>query len=250
VSIVAPAVPGTTSVSTYVTDALLQATVIGFDQIGNIPDPMSQLVLRRLTRMIGSWSNDFQLSCYATNEETFTMVPSQAAYSTTLLPSGRPQSIHSMFVRLPGSNIDFPVTMRDQEWFEAITYKPTPAIPSNCYYNAGMPNGTLNFYPTPYAAFTCFVERRDALNKTTTLTLTAGLSLPPGYDKAIVDCLAMDIFPSLKGSRTPIPPDIRAAALEAKRLLRVANYEPLEMESPFDRDRVSGATNGLPYRGF
>lgn len=239
-----------TSVSTYVQDALLQATIIGFDQIGNVPDPISQLVLRWLQRMVDSWGNDLQLSVYATNEESFSMTGGTSSYSTSLLPSGRPVSIHSMFVRLPNSNIDFPVTMRDQNWYEAITYKPAPAIPNNCYYNAGMANGTMFFYPTPYTNFTCFVERRDTLAKGVALTLTTKLNLPPGYDKALVDALAVDIFPPLKGSKTPIPQDLKDAAREAKQLLRITNYEPLEMVTPFERNDLSGVTNGFPYRGF
>lgn len=247
--VLAPVSSGT-PVSTYVQDALLQATIIGFDQLGNVPDPMSQLVLRWLQRMVDSWGNDVQLSTYATNEETFVMTGGVSSYDTTLLPSGRPVSIHSMFVRLPNSNIDFPVAMRDRLWWESMTYKPAPAIPNNCYYNPTMPNGVMTFYPTPYTNFTCFVERRDTLSKGVTLTLNTKLNLPPGYDKALVDALAVDIFPPLKGTKTPIPQDLKDAAREAKALLRITNYEPLEMVTPFTRNDLSGVTNGFPYRGF
>lgn len=233
-----------TTCATYVTDALYAASILGQDQ--QLPDSMAQLSLRRLTRLIGSWANDNQL-CFATNTDSFTMSPTVAAYSTTLLANGRPESIASMYVSL--NSIDYEVTMRDQQWFDSITYKPTPAIPNNCYYNAGMPNGTMNFYPTPYAAFTCFVARRDLLSATTPLLLTTNLSLPPGYDKAIVDSLAVDIFPTFKGTKTPIPQDLKDMAREAKRLLRLTNYEALEMVTPF-ANNSGNLSNSFPFRGF
>lgn len=229
----------------YVTDALLAASVIGDDQ--QLPDSMAQKALRRLTRLIGSWGNDVLLGCFATNAETFTMVPNQAAYSTALLAGGRPVSVDSIWVEL--SNISYPVTMRSQQWYDAVTYKPTSAVPDNCFYDATMPSGTFYFYPTPYAAFTCHVNRRDLLSAATPLLLTTDLILPPGYDKAIVDSLAVDIFPTFKGTQRPIPQDLKDLAREAKRLLRVTNYDPMEMASPFDGNGQN-FSNSFLYKGF
>jgi hypothetical protein len=75
------------------------------------------------------------------------------------------------------------------------------------------------------------------------------LSFPPGYEKALVDSLAVDVFPTFKGTRTPIPPDLKQAAIQAQMVLKNTNYRPLEMVTPFDGNQGS-ATNGLPYRGF
>jgi hypothetical protein len=246
VPIVTPVPAGTSTVSAIVIDALYAASALGQDQ--QLPDSMAQIALRRLTRLINSLSNDPGFSCFATNTNSFVMTPTVATYSTTLLTNGRPQSIESMYVSL--NNIDYAVTMRDEQWFNAITYKPTPAIPNNCYYNAGMPNGTFSFYPTPYAAFTCYVKRRDPLTfGVTPISLTTSLSLPPGYDKALVDCLAVDIFPTFKGTKTPIPQDLKDFAREAKRLLRLTNYEALEMSTPFENGG-GNLSNTFPYRGF
>lgn len=225
-----------------VTDALLQATVLGVDQ--QLPDNMAQLALRRFNRMIGSWGNVQDL-IFATTTDSFTMSPTVSAYSTVLLANGRPASIDSIWVIL--SNISYPVTMRDQQWFDSITFKPTPAIPNNCYYNAGFPNGTFNFYPTPFAAFTCNVVRNDPL--VGAVTLTTNITLPQGYEKAFVDSLAVDLFPTFKGSKIPIPADLKAAASEAQRVLKLTNYKPLEMRTPFDGSS-SDLSNSFPYRGF
>jgi hypothetical protein len=225
-----------------VTDALLQATILGVDQ--QLPDNMAQLALRRLNRMKDSWANVSDL-IFVTGTDSFTMTPALATYSTSLLANGRPVAIDSMWVVF--SNISYPVTMRDQQWFDSITYKPTPAIPNNCYYNAGMPNGTFNFYPTPYAAFTCNVVRMDAI--VGAITLTTNLAFPPGYEKALVDSLAVDVFPTFKGTKTPIPPDLKQAAIQAQQVLKQTNYRPLEMRTPFD-GASSDLSNSFPYRGF
>jgi hypothetical protein len=225
-----------------VTDALLQATILGVDQ--QLPDNMAQLALRRLNRMKDSWANVSDL-IFVTGSDSFTMTPALATYSTSLLANGRPAAIDSMWVVF--SNISYPVTMRDQQWFDSITYKPTPAIPNNCYYNAGMPNGTFSFYPTPYAAFTCNVVRMDAI--VGAITLMTNLSFPPGYEKALVDSLAVDVFPTFKGTRTPIPPDLKQAAIQAQQVLKQTNYKALEMRTPFD-GASSDLSNSFPYRGF
>ncbi len=225
-----------------VTDALLQATVLGVDQ--QLPDNMAQLALRRFNRMKDSWANISDL-IFATTTDSFTMSPTVPNYSTALLANGRPAKIDSIWVIL--SNISYPVTMRDQQWFDSITFKPTPAIPNNCYYNAGFPDGTFNFYPTPYAAFTCNVVRMDPL--TSTVTLATNLTFPPGYEKAFVDSLAVDLFPSFKGSKTPIPADLQAAAIAAREVLKRTNYQALEMRTPFDGNS-SDLANSFPYRNF
>lgn len=228
-------------VSNLLTDALLQATVIGIDQ--QLPDSMAQIALRRFQRMIDSWANVRDL-IFATTTETFTMTANQAEYSTTLLAGGRPAKIDSMFARL--SQIDYAVTMRDQEWYDQIAYKPTSAIPNNCFYNASMPNGAMFFYPTPYAAFECHVVRVDPL--TGTMTVGTTLTMPPGYEKAFVDALAVDLYPSFKGAK-PIPPDLKASANEAKRVLKVTNFNFLEMNTPFD-GYDTNLSNSFLYKGW
>lgn len=228
--------------ATLIQDALLQATVIGLDQ--QLPDNYAQLALRRFNRMIDSWANVRSL-IFSTTTDSFVMSPTVAQYSTSLLANGRPATIESMWVIL--SNISYEVVMRDEQWYNNITYKPTPAIPNNCYYQPSMPQGMMNFYPTPYAAFTCNVVRTDPLS--TAVTLQSVLTMPPGYDKAFVDSLAVDIWPSFKGMKAPIPGDLKAMAMQAREVLGVTNYNALEMETPFD-GRLNNLSNSFLYRGW
>jgi hypothetical protein len=214
------------------------AGILGQDQTPSSGD--SQLVLRRLQRMLDSWSNE-RLMIFLNDVESFTMTAGQNSYSTSLLTAGRPVAISSLRVNL--NNIDYPVDQIDQLAWNGITYKATSAIPRQMYYDDAYPNATMFFYPTPYAAFTCYMycQRQLAGN----LTLTSTLSMPLGYEAAIVAGLAVDLCQSFGKQPTP---QMLADMKQTRAVLKRVNYMPLEMTTPFDGSTdISGA---FPYRGF
>ena len=194
--------------------------------------------LRWLNRMMESWGAQKPL-LYTITEETFTLTPSTASYSTTNLTDGRPASVDYMFNRL--SNVDYPCQLVDNQTYADVQYKPVDAVPTLCYYNDGFPNGTFNFYPRPYAAFECHVFVRRVL--TGTITATTDVLLPPGYEAAIVDNLAV-YYPFA----VPASPDMKRDAKNGKDLLKIANYEPL-ISKVAVRSNYS-VNNDLPYSGF
>lgn len=225
-----------------VQDAMFAAQVLGQDQTPASGD--SQLVLRRLNRMLDSWSNEKQM-IFANSTESFTMTDGTASYSTTVLTNGRPVSINGMYVKL--SDINYPVDMIDQLRWNAISYRLTSSIPNQCFYDATYPNGTMNFYPVPYAAFTCYVDCQRVL--ASPLVMSTNLTLPPGYEAAIVAGLAVDIWPSFKGKQ-PIPNDLKEDKRQTRSVLKRNNYTPMEMGTPFDNDRAGQISNSFPYRNF
>lgn len=230
-----------TAVVDLITDALIGSTIKGADEVISAED--AQICLRRLKRMLDSWGN-VTLMMYDTNTESFIMTPNTTTFSTALLASGRPTNIDSIYVRL--SQIDYPVSIIDQQQFQAIPFKQVGAIPTVCFYNPSFPNGELNFYPQPYAPFECFVTTRRRLEGA--LTLTTDILLPDGYEKAIVDSLSEDIWTSFKGS-APVPPDVRLMAKIARSVLKVNNTTVLEMNTQFNRDPAD-ISNAFLYRGF
>jgi hypothetical protein len=224
-----------------ITDALIGSTIKGADETISSED--AQICLRRLKRMLDSWGNE-TLLMFDTNTESFTMTPNVPNYLTSLLPSGRFVSLDSIYVRL--SQIDYPVEIIDQQKYQQIPYKPTPAIPAYCFYNPSYPNGEMIFYPTPYAAFECFVTSRVRLEGA--ITLTTDIALPDGYEKAIVDSLSEDIWTSFKGS-IPVPQDVKDMARKARKVLKINNTAVLEMDTPFD-GQPGDISNAFLYRGF
>ena len=119
------------------------------------------------------------------------------------------------------------------------------SVPQYCYVDTDTPQMTLNFYPVPYAVFTAFVTSQRQI-VSTPVTLSTTLALPPGYDSAIVDNLAVDIAPSFG---MPVKPEMMLAATNARRRLKRINYIPLEMEVGMVPDG-GDVSNGFFYQGW
>lgn len=209
--------------SDIVNDAMYACGALGASETVSADD--AALVLRRLNRMLDSWSTVKEL-CFETFFDSFPMVAGTQSYSTTLSSAGRPLEVNEMRVTL--NNVDYPIEIvGDAEW-SRIPYKLVQALPYKCWIDTGFPNTTYNFYPIPEQAYTCYVGQRRPL--TNTIALATTLSFPPGYEKALVDSLAVDIAPSF---RRPVTPDMQAAAAAAKQVLRTINYTPELMAADF-----------------
>lgn len=230
-----------TTVAILVNDAAFDAQVLGQDQTLSSGD--AQLLLRKLNRMLDSWSNESQM-IFSNTAQTFLMTPSVATYSTSLLSLGRPVSIDSMTVTL--NNIDYPVEMIDLYKWNEITYKLTESVPNQCYYNADIPNGQFNFYPRPYAAFTCTVYCKYQLSQVP-LILASDLVLPPGYEAAIVAGLAVEAWNSFK-SGDPSASMVKKM-IDTRAVIKRTNFQPLEMDTPFD-ENYGDISNAFLYKGF
>lgn len=228
-----------TTASTLIQDAMFIARILGQDEQVSSND--SELALRMLNRLMDSWSN-VKAMVYSITTESFTMTAGTADYSTSLLAGGRPVVVDKIWVRL--SDIDYPVDLiSNQEWAD-ITYKPVVSVPSKCYYEPSYPNGTFHFYPKPYAAFTCFVDCRRALS--TAVSIGDNLTFPEGYEKAIVDTLAVYISPAF--GKTPTE-DMRREAKAARQVLKQTNYIPLVMDTGFGKS-AGDISNAFLYKGF
>lgn len=221
-----------------VKDAMYGAQLLGVDE--PLADADAQLVLRRLNRLFGMWSN-MPLTVYADTTESFTMTAGVGQYSSSLLASGRPTKVSSMYVRL--SDIDWPVELIDEQTYEAIGYKQTTGVPNSCFVDTTFTDMQFYFYPLPYAAFTCFVTSQYAVSGD--ITLASTLSLPPGYEAALIDALAVDICPSFGKQATP---DMKQAAANSRRALALTNYKPVEMETGIGATRLS--PDAFIYKGF
>ena len=226
-----------TAVVTLITDALYASGVYGQDQTISSGD--QQLVVRRLNRLLDSWSNEKNM-IYLNDSEQFSMTAGQQSYSTSLL-SSRPVSINSMRVSL--NNIDYSVDFIDQLAWNDIGYKNVPAIPTMCYYDDAFPNANMFFFPVPYANFTCTLYCQRLL--TGALTLTSDIAMPAGYEAAIVAGLAVDICPTFGKQASP---QLIADMKQTRAVLMRTNFSPLEMVTPYDKS--DNYSNSFIYRGF
>jgi hypothetical protein len=201
---------------TIVTDALISAGIAA--QGDPIAAEDSSLALRILNRMMDSWSNEKQMM-YALIPQTFPMVAGQQTYSSTAFtPATRPVKIDSVIVSL--SNIDYDVEIIDTSSFQAISYKPVNSVPQVMAITPTYPTLTLDFWPRPYAVFTCTLQVYTLLPDTITETTT--IALPPGYEDALVSNLAVRCAP--RWGRQIDPLIVREAA-NSRRVLKRNNYE-------------------------
>jgi hypothetical protein len=225
--------------SQLVQDALFACGSYGVGD--NLADADAQLVLRRLNRMLDSWTNE-RAMIFGIARDSFTMSPGVADYSTTLLTTiGRPVQVLTIVTTL--NNVWYGCDMISDDAFQKIPYKLTQSIPEQCYYDEAYPNAQFHFYPIPFAAFTCYISAVTPL--TSTVTLSTVLALPQGYEKAIVDSLAVDIAPSFGQQITA---QMDRDATNSRAVIKRNNYVSPVMDTPFIIRY--DPSNGFIYRGF
>lgn len=150
--------------------------------------------LDSLNAMLSSWSNDSML-IVARVLESFPLVSGTATY--TMGPSGgfatiRPMEIIEAHVRQ--STIDYHLDpLTDETYQGAVWDKSTQGLPQFINCTNGYPNVTLNIWPVPSGAYTLFVLSEKELTSFTNLDQV--VSLPPGWEQALVYNLAVLIAP-------------------------------------------------------
>lgn len=211
-------------------DAMYASGVLGQgDSAPSAAD--ANIALRRLQRMLDAWST-LQILVYAATKETVTLVAGTGAYTTASLSTPtRPVAIDGGYVRY--GDVDYTLAPLTTDQYNDISVKATQGIPESLHYEPLMPHGTLTFYPVPSAAMVAHLDCRRPLAEGMTLNTT--LALPPGYEKAIVDNLAVELCSG--GFGRAVTGDMIAMAKASKELIKRANYRPLVANTVFDNWR-------------
>jgi hypothetical protein len=207
-----------------VTDAATTAGVI--DPRDSLADADAQFILRRLNRMIGSWANERLLN-FDHYIDGVQLLPGQNKYTTLDLgsPSRTPVQYDIAYVSYGG--IDYPVELVSQRAAKMLPQKLTPGIPTMLYVARHSPDTWFWVYPTPFAPMQLNLGLQSPL--ALGLDLTSAVDLPPGYEAALVDNLAVDISPSY--GLQPSPQLSETARHELMVLKRTNHGVPFEMDS-------------------
>lgn len=210
-----------TTGTVLVTDALRQIGIVG-QSVAAAPTNALNIGLRALNRMLGSWAN-VRTMLYTLPLESFPFVASQPDYTTDVIfADGRPTALNYMNVEL--SSVIYPCELIVNQTFADIGYPPATGIPEVCYYDAAFPDGTLTFFPIPYSsAISCNVYTQRPL--TGAIVAATDVLLPDGYEKAIVDNLALYAATMFPGA--PVSALLNSEAKEGRRVLKVTNYTAL-----------------------
>jgi hypothetical protein len=191
----------------------------------------SSLGMQQLTMMLDSWSNQPQ-ACFAITENSFLLVPGQSQYS--IGTSGGANVVATRPIRIMegpgaaycqdvnGNNFSVEVVTREK-WNQIGNRSSLTSsnLPDTLFYDPQMPLGLINLWPQPNSAgYTLFFD--SYLQLADPASLVAPFTLPPGYEKAIQDNLAVELWPFCFTSK-PLPPFIKEAARASLMTVKRAN---------------------------
>lgn len=150
--------------------------------------------LSALNAMIDSLSND-SLMIYARTSENFPLVGGQATYSigpSQTFNTVRPIAIvDACYTRL-FPNFDEPVSIISDELYAGITDKVSMGRPRVINYNNNFPTAEIKLWPTPDQNYQLYMTTEKPLAN---WTLHQDVLLPPGWERALIFNLAIDLAP-------------------------------------------------------
>lgn len=221
-----------------ISDALQEIGVIAD---GETPDAaQSAHGLRALNRMLGRWSQRRLLMPLLTEVS----VPLTGAASYSIGPTGADvtaaRPIRVEWARAVDANgVEYPVDVWNQQQWNALSDKTsTGGPPDRVWYQAGTV-GRIYAYPIA-TGYTLKLDCRSIVAEFA--ALTTELTLPEGYEDAIVPSLADSIAASY-GIRTPA--DVLRRSAAAIRAIQNANAEPLTLDIG-----LAGGEDFMVERGY
>lgn len=192
-----PATPGTLRVLDVITAALIKLRVhrAGAD----VPPEDAQDAADELRRLLGTWQVEGSL-VYRVQEQICPLTPGKATY--TIGPGGdidtpRPVALHDAFTRI--GSTDYPYTVVHAELWTLLHQKSQSGTwPQWVYYEPAYPLGVIHCWPVPTVGVLSLLLDQPL----TTLGLNDTVSMPPGYEDALVLCLGKRLAPSYGQSLT------------------------------------------------
>lgn len=162
--------------------------------------PMSADALLALQTMLDAWSAE-GLLVYAHTRESLTLTgaASYTVGSAGDLVTTRPDQIIGAYVTSGG--LDYPVNVVDARAYRDIAQKSLSGVPAWISYSPEYPSGRLYVYPVGASGDVLHLDSLKPLTEPT--TLTASLSYPPGYEKALKYNLAAELSPEYEEAVNP-----------------------------------------------
>ena len=164
-----------------------------------------QDALEVFRQMVDAWSNK-RLTVPTVNLIEKAMVPNESEYTIGIYPDPKPDPLPDNHIETTRpiefithiirdvSGTDFPLDILDSRQYSERRRKFESARPYGFYLRKGWPLHTIIFTSVPYTDDTLFLEVLQPLSKILPLSkLDDAINLPPGYEKALVYNLAIDL---------------------------------------------------------
>lgn len=196
----------------------------GEKEIGGVLETAEKtFYLERMNGMMESWQLE-RLLCYQVVQESFALGTSTASYTigtNGTFATDRPtRLVDPCFIR-DASGVDTPLKLIPVDSYGAIDMKSgNTGYPRVLYYDHGFSatsTATINLYPPPIASLTLFINSIKQLQNFS--TISHGVNLPPGYQRAIEFNFAIEIA----GGFTTAAPEVVRIAMESKKAIKVQN---------------------------
>ena len=212
----------TSSANDIMGRALVKARV--FAPGDSIPAAISTQVFAELNDMLESWALE-NLMVYVDVLESFALVASQGEYTYGTggdFDSDRPLRIRDeCFIRSGDS--DYAVRLKDLDVYRSIVNKSTGARPRVISFLPEYPLAKVFLWPKP--ANTDALHLRVWKQLVAFADKTTGVNLPPGYQRAIVANLAVELSPNF-GKR--VSTELAFLASQSKMTIKRANSFPIK----------------------
>lgn len=197
--------------------------------------------------MLDSWSGE-GLASFANQTISHTLVVNDSDYtigSSGDINTTRPDNIIQAWVR-DSNNLDYPMRVVPQNvWNDIVTKGNTSQIPQVLFYDPQYPLGIVNIFPVPLAAYT--LRFNAILQQSTFSSLPMSLSVPPGYERAYITNVALEMmgagFPCLLKDKEYVR--LVENASEAKANIKRKNLK--EVIAEYDGEIL---VRGVPYNVF
>jgi hypothetical protein len=165
-----------------------------------------------LNAMLSSWSND-SLTIYARVWESFTLTAGTSLYTIgggETFNTPHPIAIlEGCYTRLAPS-YDEPISVTTDELYNNIVDKTTSGRPRVLSYDNGFPQGKIRLWPVPDQSYTLFLLSEKSLSS---VTLAGDIQFPPGWERALVFNLAIELCADYS---QPITPSLQEVASKSK----------------------------------
>ena len=151
--------------------------------------------LQVLNQMLGGW-NTQNLIMLGLEIEEFSLVAGQNSYTLGVggdFNTAEPIRTDAAFIKYD-SNTELPIQIIDNQKWGRLQAKGTEsALPTHIYIDHNHPLQKVYVYPTPSEATTLILHNYRKFSSFT--SLATSLSLPDGYERAIVHNLAIEMAP-------------------------------------------------------
>lgn len=189
--------------------------------------------LTTLNSMLDQWNAE-RLMVFTSSRQVFSLVGGQQVY--TMGTGGdfnvpRPVKIDRMGIislSNPAQPLELPIDyLTDAQWAGVPVKNIASTLPYEVWDDGGFPLRSLTFWVIPTVACQTAIYAWTALTEFT--SLTTNLTFPPGYEKAIVYNLAVDLAPEY-GDGSGLPALVEATAKEAKGIVKALNIPIVDLQ--------------------